>query len=68
MSVEDFRFSMDCVGKYKDTRKLNAQILQPALKEINEKSDLVCKVRNIKKGTLITDFEFLFTSKPPQVV
>ena len=68
MSVEDFRFSMDCVGKYKDTRKLNAQILQPALKEVNEKSDLVCKVRNIKKGRLITDFEFLFTSKPPQVV
>ena len=68
MSVDDFRFAMDCVNKYKDTRKLNAQILQTALKEVNNKSDLVCKVRNIKKGTLITDFEFIFASKPPQVI
>lgn len=67
MAIEDFRFAMDCVEKYKDTRKLNARVLQPALREINEKSDLVCKVQNTKQGRKITHIKFLFSERLPQI-
>lgn len=60
ITMEDFRFSMDCVKTYKATRELNKFVLKPAIKDINAKSNLKITVANIKKGRKITGFKFYF--------
>jgi|TARA_R110000824_G_scaffold249629_1_gene438548 plasmid replication initiation protein len=58
ISLEGFRFAMDCVDKHKTTKKLKAQVLNPALKQVNEKSDIFCTVTDVKEGRSITGFFF----------
>ena len=60
MTLEDFRFAMDCVNTQKTTKKLKAQVLNPAIKQLNDKSDLHCIVQDIKEGRTITGFKFIF--------
>ena len=58
ISLEDFRFSMDCVNRYPTTQKLKQKVLNPAIAQVNEKSDLWCKVKDVKDGRSIIGFEF----------
>ena len=58
ISVDSFRFAMDCVNKNKTTKKLKSRVLYPALKQVNEKSDIFCTVTDIKTGRTITGFKF----------
>lgn len=66
MSVDDFRHSMDCVNINPQTKDLKRRILNPAIKELNKQSDMDCSVKDIKKGRLITHFDFTFKKKPQQ--
>ena len=63
MTVEDFRFAMDVVNTNKGTKYLKNQVLNPAIKQINEKSDLFCIVADIKEGVRITGFKFTFRTQ-----
>jgi len=58
ISLESFRFAMDCVDKHKETKKLKVKVLNPAIKQLNEKSDIFCTVTDVKEGRSITGFFF----------
>jgi plasmid replication initiation protein len=63
MILEDFRFAMDVVNTNKGTKYLKNQVLNPAVKQLNEKSDLFCIVEDIKDGRTITGFKFVFRTQ-----
>jgi plasmid replication initiation protein len=63
MSIEDFRFAMDAVNTNKGTKELKRAVLNPAVKQLNEKSDLFCIVEDIKEGRTITGFKFVFRTQ-----
>jgi len=63
IAVEDFRLAMDVVNTNKGTKELKRAVLNPALKQVNEKSDLFCIVTDIKQGVRITGFQFKFRTQ-----
>jgi plasmid replication initiation protein len=63
MILEDFRFAMDVVNTNKGTKELKRAVLNPAVKQLNEKSDLFCVVEDIKDGRTITGFKFVFRTQ-----
>jgi len=63
ISIEDFRFAMDVVNTNKGTKELKRAVLNPAVKQLNEKSDLFCVVEDIKEGRTITGFKFVFRTQ-----
>jgi plasmid replication initiation protein len=63
MTIEDFRFAMDVVNTNKGTKELKRAVLNPAVKQLNEKSDLFCIVEDIKDGRTITGFKFVFRTQ-----
>ncbi len=54
---------MDCVNRYSEMRDLKKRVLTPALKELNEKSDIQVICTNIKRGRKIVGFEFLIKGR-----
>lgn len=69
ISVEDFRFAMDCVNSYPAIAELKRRVLFPALEEINEKSPLKISFSEQKKGRKITGFCFVIVDElktPPK--
>lgn len=63
MSVEDYRFAMDCVNTYPRMADLKRHTITPSISEINEKSDINISVTEVKRGRKITHFEFTFRLK-----
>jgi|TARA_R110000803_G_scaffold164831_2_gene228468 plasmid replication initiation protein len=63
MALDDFRFAMDVVNTNKGTKELKRAVLNPAIKQLNEKSDLFCIVQDIKEGRTITGFKFVFRTQ-----
>lgn len=60
ISVDDFR-SMLCIDdKYNTFKRLNSELLKPALKELNSKSNLVVSVDLVKKGREVVALHFHF--------
>lgn len=59
ISVDDFRIAMDCVKTYPAMADLRKRVLNPALKEINEKTELKVECRDIRKGRAVGAFEFV---------
>jgi hypothetical protein len=51
------------VGTQKTAKKLKQQVLNPAVKQLNEKSDLFCIVADIKESRTITGFQFTFRTQ-----
>lgn len=62
ISIEDFRIAMDCVNTYREMKALKRRVLNPALKEINEKSDIHVICTDVKRGRRIVGFEFYLKS------
>jgi plasmid replication initiation protein len=58
ISVEDFRFAMDCEKSYPLIKDLKRWVLLPAINEINTKSDICVGFDELKKGRRITAFRF----------
>lgn len=58
--IEDFRSMLDLDSKYKDFKILNRAVIKPAIKELNEKSDLFITVSILKKGKKATFLQFQF--------
>ena len=63
ISVDDFRFAMDVVNTNKGTKELKRRVLNPAIKQLNEKSDLFCTVSDVTEGRTITGFKFVFRTQ-----
>lgn len=58
ITLEDFRLLLGVTDKFKEIKNLKAKVLEPALEEINTKSDLRVSYTQTKKGRVIHSFEF----------
>ncbi|TOQ37633.1 replication initiation protein, partial [Vibrio parahaemolyticus] len=50
ISVDDFRSMLGLEKKYSQFKRLNDDVIKPAIQELNEKSDLIVLVDTVKKG------------------
>lgn len=60
MSIEDFRLATNTQGCYLRMAELKRNVVRPAVKEINEKTDVFVEVEDVKKGRKISGFKFIF--------
>ncbi|MBI6550121.1 replication initiation protein [Xenorhabdus lircayensis] len=60
ISVDDFRSMMGLEDKYSKFAELNKFVIKPAIKELNDKSDLVVTVNIVKKGRIASALHFQF--------
>jgi len=58
--LEDFKSALGISDKYPDFKILNRAVLKPALKELNERTDLTVSLEPIKQGRRITGLAFSF--------
>lgn len=59
VTIEKYRFMMDCVNKYNSVSELKRNTLYPAIKDLKKNSNLNIKVKELKDGRKITHFEFI---------
>lgn len=62
-SIEDFRIAMDCVDTYREMYDFRKRVLNPALEEINQKTDMQVTCKEVKKRRVVVGLEFTFTTK-----
>lgn len=60
IGVDDFRSMLGLEDKYKKFSELNKFVIKPAIKELNEKSNLVVSVDSVKKGRAVVVLHFHF--------
>ena len=58
--VEDFKSALGISDRYSEFRDLNKWVIKPAIKELNQRSDLVIKYETIKKGRSVAALSFEF--------
>lgn len=62
--LQDFRRKMGVEdNQYKTMSNFKNRVLEPALNQINEHTDITAKYENIKNGRVITGFTFTFKPK-----
>ena len=62
--LQDFRRKLGVEdSQYKTMSNFKNRVLEPAIKQINEHTDITAKYENIKKGRVITGFKFMFKPK-----
>ena len=66
ITVESLRELLQLGEAYKEFKTLNRDVISPALKELNDKSNLIVKVAKVKKGRSIHALHFTFTEKKQQ--
>lgn len=62
--IDDFRFHMDVIDKYERFNMLVKRVIDPAIKEINELSDILVEWEFKKKGKKFTGLTFYITDNP----
>jgi len=60
IKIDDFRVMLGLDNKYSDFKILNRSVIKPAIKELNEKSDIIVNVDIIKKGRSAVSLHFKF--------
>jgi plasmid replication initiation protein len=63
ISIEDFRFAMDCETSYPLVNDLKRWVLKPSIEEINTKSDIRIAFEEVKTGRKITALRFAITKE-----
>lgn len=58
--LEDFKSALGIADKYPEFKILNRAVIKPALKELNERSDLTVSFEPVKKGRKVTGLAFSF--------
>ena len=58
--LDDFKSALGLSGKYSQFKELNKFVIKPAVKELNQSSDLVIKYETIKKGRTVAALSFEF--------
>lgn len=60
ISVDDFRSMLGLEDKYSQFKRLNDDVIKPAIQELNEKSDLMVLIDTVKKGRRVVALHFHF--------
>ena len=64
ITIEEFRFMMATKDKYKDFRDMKKRVIEPAVAEINEKTNLDITVAKLRKhGRSYSHLHFIFKEK-----
>jgi plasmid replication initiation protein len=58
--LNDFKSALGLEDKYSEFKVLNRDVIKPAIKELNQRSDLVIKYETIKKGRTVAALSFEF--------
>jgi len=58
--LDDFRSMLGLEGKYIEFRAMNQLVLKPAIKELNEKSNIIVSVDTVKNGRSVIALDFNF--------
>lgn len=66
LTIEEFRDRLELDGKYDRFSNMKARVLDPAVKEINKKTDLVVDWKAERQGRVVTAIRFTFVHKPQQ--
>ena len=69
MRIDDLRFKLGIAdNEYQSMSNFKSRVLEPAIKQINEFTDITATYEQQKKGRTITGFEFKFKLKnqPPK--
>lgn len=61
IELDRFKERLDIKNEYKRFYNLKMRVIEPAVKELREKSNLVINWRSIKSGKTIKQLEFIFT-------
>ena len=65
IDLGDFREQLGIgINEYQRMHHFKARVLEPAIKEINEKTDINAEYEQHKKGRVISGFSFKFKKKP----
>lgn len=65
IEINDFRSKLGLLDQeYKLMHNFKSRVLEPAIKQINENTDITVKVEQHKTGRSITGFSFKFKPKP----
>lgn len=62
--LDDFKSALGIADKYPEFKVLNRDVLKPAIKELNQRSDLVVECETIRRGRTVEKLKFSF--KPSQ--
>ncbi len=66
ISLDEYRGRLQVESKYPSIKDLKLYTLKPALKGINETSDIIVKFAQKKLGRIVTNFVFTWEYKNPQ--
>ena len=58
--LDDFKSALGILDKYEQFKDLNKWVIKPAIKELNQRSDLTIKFETIKKGRSVKALSFEF--------
>ncbi|MGJ8526879.1 Replication initiation protein [Halomonadaceae bacterium LMG 33818] len=62
-SLERIKEMLDITEKYKNVKDLKRWVLEPALKEVNERTDIEVAMESLKKGRSIVGFKFSISNE-----
>ena len=62
--IEELKALMDMTGKYKRWAEFSRQVIEPAIENINEVSDLRVSYEKIKRGRTVTGLSFIIKTAP----
>lgn len=63
ISVDNLKKWLQVEDKYAQFQDFKKRVIEPSIKEINEKSDILVSVEYLKKGRKVTDLLFSFSEK-----
>jgi plasmid replication initiation protein len=58
--LDDFKSALGIADRYPEFKVLNRDVIKPAVKELNQRSDLLIKYETIKKGRTVAALTFEF--------
>lgn len=64
MTLEDYKLELGLPKSYDRINNLKARALDPAIDEINEKTDINITYENVKRGRTVTGLKFTVKAKP----
>ncbi len=63
-TIDDLKWTLDCVDKYKTIDNFKRRVLNPAIDEINELTNVnILKCENVKEGKVVVGLRFVYEFK-----
>lgn len=63
VTIDQLKWTLDCADKYKTIDNFKRRVIEPAMTEINDKTNLDVDYENIKKGKSVVGIKFKFKYK-----